>query len=113
MIYPHQWYRPRRFAYPICRSCGMVERTDGKNGPCHGRVKMLAYPAVTPGKILPVCRDIDDMPLGIEGQRDISRGEHEAQGIGWADPVKGGFRPVKRLVVRKGAFGFYHGKSRP
>ena len=33
---PHDWYRPRQYAYPICRICGVVRRRDGKNKPCKG-----------------------------------------------------------------------------
>jgi hypothetical protein len=37
---PHDWYRPRQFAYPICRICGVVKRTDGKNKPCKGPTRL-------------------------------------------------------------------------
>lgn len=32
----HDWYVPRRYAYPICRICGVVQRRDGQNTPCKG-----------------------------------------------------------------------------
>ena len=30
----HDWYLPRRFAFIICRICGVVQRRDLKNKPC-------------------------------------------------------------------------------
>ena len=36
----HDWYRPRQYAYPICRICGVVQRTDGKNKPCKGPTRL-------------------------------------------------------------------------
>ena len=37
---PHDWFLPRRFAYPICRICGIVQRRDGKNKPCKGPTRL-------------------------------------------------------------------------
>lgn len=37
---PHDWYRPRQYAYPICRICGVVQRRDGKNKPCKGPTRL-------------------------------------------------------------------------
>ncbi|GEN98959.1 hypothetical protein NSE01_07920 [Novosphingobium sediminis] len=74
---------------------------------------MLTDPAVAPRKILPIGSDIEDMTFRIKCQRHVPRGKHEAHGIGRADAIESGLRPIERRFVRKGAFGFYHGGDRP
>lgn len=44
----HDWYRPRQYAYPICRICGVVQRTDGKNKPCKGPTRLRPMEGETP-----------------------------------------------------------------
>ncbi len=34
----HRWFTPKFIGYECCRDCGIVRRTDDKNGPCKGRV---------------------------------------------------------------------------
>ncbi len=34
----HQWIN--KYEYPTCGLCGIVRRTDGKNNPCKGFIKI-------------------------------------------------------------------------
>lgn len=50
----HDWYRPRQFAYLICRICGVVQRTDGKNKPCKGPTRLRQMEGETPSQETPM-----------------------------------------------------------
>jgi hypothetical protein len=37
----HVWVAANRLVrWPHCRVCGVIQRKDGNNGPCRGRVKV-------------------------------------------------------------------------
>jgi hypothetical protein len=36
----HKWFRWKKDEFQCCRLCGVVKRSDDRNGPCRGKVKI-------------------------------------------------------------------------
>ncbi len=42
----HVWFQPKKSPWPMCKSCGIIQRRDGIHGPCHGpdRLRTMKRP---------------------------------------------------------------------
>ena len=56
----HRWKWFEKFQFTSCEDCGIVQRKDGKNGPCRGRVSVgLRAPSTELTQLVKAAREME------------------------------------------------------